>query len=330
MHALGTTALTKLWELIKGSFARGGGSNGVYYIEGASTTEGAWLGSHAGITGYYAGLMVAYKPDVAGSSDGTTLNINGLGAVPVVRNASSAITTHYGASSVVYLVYTEDSGTAYWKCVDYDSDKKVSQYSTTTSASYPLLFKYASGTSSTSTTTNYVRYSNKLYCNPSTGVIAATKFSGALSGNATSATKATQDGNGKVIADTYATKEELSNVTSGGGLTATVLYSHATGTTGTVTLTDSAANYTFIDIISSTGEGRQSGTTRVYQPNGKTVEISTGLVGSNGYHGIFFGRYTVSGTSITPGLNYRWGANLNGTEANDANLLNIIAVIGYK
>lgn len=114
------------------------------------------------------------------------------------------------------------------------------------------------------------------------------------------------------------------------GITAHVLYEDETGTTGTVTLSDSAANYTFLDVICSTDEGRQSGTTRVYKPNGKAFEVSVGLVGANGYHSIWFGRYSVSGNTITPILNYRWGAAFNGTEQLDENTLNIITVIGYR
>lgn len=39
----------------------------------------------------------------------------------------------------------------------------------------------------------------------------ATKFIGPLQGNADTATKATQDANGDIIADTYAKKTELSS-----------------------------------------------------------------------------------------------------------------------
>lgn len=42
--------------------------------------------------------------------------------------------------------------------------------------------------------------------------VTATTFSGSLSGNATSATKATQDGSGNVITSTYATKSNLANI----------------------------------------------------------------------------------------------------------------------
>ena len=56
----------------------------------------------------------------------------------------------------------------------------------------------------------------------------ATTFTGALSGNATSATKATQDGNGKVIADTYATaghSHEWTSVTPTAGTGQTITLS---------------------------------------------------------------------------------------------------------
>jgi hypothetical protein len=62
---------------------------------------------------------------VAGAST-TTLNINNLGAVTVVRNVTTAMSTAYGVNAVVFLTYTVDSsGTAYWKVADYDSDTKA-------------------------------------------------------------------------------------------------------------------------------------------------------------------------------------------------------------
>ena len=100
--------------------------NGVFYIKGTGTTEGVWLGTHSGITEYYEGLMIIYKIPIAGVTGGTTLNINNLGAVSVVRLATSALTTHYPVDGMVHLIYTVDSsGTAYWKVPsDYDSNTK--------------------------------------------------------------------------------------------------------------------------------------------------------------------------------------------------------------
>lgn len=94
--------------------------NGSFYIEGTGSTAGTWLGTHDGITSYYPGLSVLYKIPVAGASS-TTLNINGLGAVKVVRNVSTAISTAYSAKTIIPLVYTVDDTTAYWKIADYNT-----------------------------------------------------------------------------------------------------------------------------------------------------------------------------------------------------------------
>ena len=115
--------------------------NGIYYIEGTGSTAGTWLGSHDEITAYYEGLVVAYKIPVAGAST-TTLNINSLGAVNVVRNVTTAVSTAYAVQAVLVLIYTVDtSGTAYWKVADYDSNTYLRVYRQTTgyNADYPLL-----------------------------------------------------------------------------------------------------------------------------------------------------------------------------------------------
>ncbi|WP_405379129.1 hypothetical protein [Phascolarctobacterium sp.] len=106
-------------------------SNGVYYIEGTGSTAGTWLGSHPDITAYYPGLMVLYKIPIAGAST-TKLNINSLGAVTVVRNVTTAISTAYAAKALVLLTYTLDGTTAYWKVADYDSNTKTTTNSTDT------------------------------------------------------------------------------------------------------------------------------------------------------------------------------------------------------
>lgn len=112
---------------------------------------------------------------------------------------------------------------------------------------------------------------------------------------------------------------------------AKVLYSNSTGTTGTVTLSESAANFTFLDIIFGNGEGRVSGTTRVYSPNGKTAEISANLIGANGYASLYFARYTISGTSMTKSLNNTLSASLNGTwSVSTTGELYVLAVLGWK
>jgi len=95
--------------------------NSVYYVEGnTSGSSGTWTGSITGLTAYYDGLKIAYKIGVAGISTGTTLNLNGLGAIACRRNNGN-LTTHLPVGTVVYLTYTTISGTGYWVWADYDS-----------------------------------------------------------------------------------------------------------------------------------------------------------------------------------------------------------------
>lgn len=145
-------------------------SHGIHYIEGTGDTAGTWLGTHADITEYYAGLVLAYKIGVAGLSSGTTLNINNLGAVTVVKNATSAISTNFAVNSVIFLVYTIDSnGTAYWKAHDYDSNTKTTT-GTSNKASTKLFLTGATSQTSSGTTTYsnskvYIGTDNCLYSN---------------------------------------------------------------------------------------------------------------------------------------------------------------------
>ncbi len=86
---------------------------------------------------------------------------------------------------------------------DNNTDTKTSQTHSTANGAYPILLKNGTGTG---TVTNGALFDGDVTVNPSNGKITAKAFVGALEGNASTATKATQDGGGKVIADTYATK----------------------------------------------------------------------------------------------------------------------------
>lgn len=90
-----------------------------------------------------------------------------------------------------------------------NTDIKVKQTQSTTSNYRALLM----GTSHNATPselsaeeTGQVYKNTSIVACPSTGEIVATKFTGALNGNAATATKATKDGSGNVITSTYTTK----------------------------------------------------------------------------------------------------------------------------
>lgn len=140
---------------------------GVFYIEGDSTTAGIWTGQHEDITEYYPGLMINYKTNVAGVSGGSTLNINSLGAVQVVRNVNTAVTTTYAVGCIINLTYTVDNGTAYWKVADYDVNTKNTTGTSNKAGSKMFIVGATSQTSSGTTTytnTNcYIGTDNKLY-----------------------------------------------------------------------------------------------------------------------------------------------------------------------
>lgn len=153
-------------ELRKALRKKADKENSVFYIEGTGNTAGTWLGAHEGITEYYAGLSVMYKVPVAGAT-ATTLNINGLGAVSVVTNATTAVSTKYPVGSVVLLTYTMDNGTAYWKAADYDADTKNSAGSGAKADTKLFLVgttsQTSSGTTSYSNANCYIGNDNCLY-----------------------------------------------------------------------------------------------------------------------------------------------------------------------
>lgn len=182
---------------------------GVFFIKGEGTTAGTWLGGCSGIDSYYDGLMIAYKIGVAGAST-TTLNINSLGAVKVVKNNNTGISTSFAVNSVIFLVYTVDGSTAYWKAHDYDSNTRnsVGDYQKNNTKLYFVGTTSTDSETSTSYATSYTN--SKVYVDANNVFNAESGFKGNLTGNAATATKATQDASGNVIAETYVKNSQLS------------------------------------------------------------------------------------------------------------------------
>ena len=178
-------------------------SQGIYYIEGTGSTAGTWLGNHNGITEYYNGLVLAYKIPIAGDSDGTTLNINNLGAITVRKNNNSAISTSFPVNSVIFLVYTTDGGIAYWKAHDYDSNTRytVGDYQ----QNGVRLYLVGSKSTNTATSTSYANsYTNaNIYIGTDNKLYATKGFAG-------TADRAISDGAGNNIVNTYETKTDAS------------------------------------------------------------------------------------------------------------------------
>lgn len=115
----------------------------------------------------------------------------------------------------------------------------------------------------------------------------------------------------------------------------TKLYDNASGSTGTVTLSDSAANFSLLEIIVGYSDKVICGNAKIYQPNSKSVDISASTVGGTKSIGMSRTRCTISGNTITQSNNYKTQISLtdSGTvtwATPTANNLYIYSVIGYK
>ena len=219
-HNNSTTAHSDLRTAIDGKANK---SEGAFFVEGSGTTDSTaktstWTGTSDRITEYYDGLTIRYKIGVVGQTT-TTLNINGLGAKPIYLYNTTKLTTQFPVNSIINLIYHADLNSGCWMCSDYDSNTNTQQrvYATTTNTEYPITTRYNTTTGSTYYA-EYGRYSTGVTLNPSTNTITASKFKGALTGNADTATKATQDASGNVITSTYETKSDatskLNNINS--------------------------------------------------------------------------------------------------------------------
>ena len=161
------------------------------FIKGPTTdtTAGTWTGTLTGLTAYDDGLLILYKPAIAGAST-TTLNINSLGAKTVYLNNTTKLTTHYPVNQPILLAYSTSQNSGCWVAIDnYDSnsDTKVRQSLKTDNVNRPLLMAYSDNTVTTANVDNVSYRANVMYANASTGRITATEFAGKLVGTANNA-----------------------------------------------------------------------------------------------------------------------------------------------
>lgn len=92
----------------------------------------------------------------------------------------------------------------------------------------------------------------------------------------------------------------------------TSLYSTSTGNVGTITLSQSAANFTYLEIFYTDNNTRQPNSIKVYSPNGKYVSLSCIEPSTSGSEPRVYIRtsgWTISGTTMTPGRTDLNGSN---------------------
>lgn len=107
-----------------------------------------------------------------------------------------------------------------------------------------------------------------------------------------------------------------------------VLYNSAGGTAGTVTLSDSAENYTYLEIFYRSSGDNACGSVKVFSPNGKLVHLGT-IHYIADYDYAKFALVSVSGSMITFSQNYQIILKSNGSTYSAENAIFITRVVGY-
>ena len=110
----------------------------------------------------------------------------------------------------------------------------------------------------------------------------------------------------------------------------TVLYDDSTGSNGAITLSDSSANYTYLEIFYRNTDSFFS-SIKVYSPNSKTICLSTPFVNQNGLTlNLASAIKLISGTTIS--TSYYGEAKIlsSGNTVSANNNIYITRVVGYK
>lgn len=111
------------------------------------------------------------------------------------------------------------------------------------------------------------------------------------------------------------------------------LYDNTTGTSGTVTLSETSTNFTYLEIFFKSTDDTSYFSQKVYSPNGKNVEAFINMYGASNYrmHSMDK-RYKISGTSITVAQASYVGYYTNGGTpvVNAYDNINIVKVVGYR
>lgn len=111
------------------------------------------------------------------------------------------------------------------------------------------------------------------------------------------------------------------------------LYNNTSGTDGTVTLSETSANFSYFDIFFlDTQGGSKLNSVRVYAPNGKTVNLNSVIKDPTQDVMFFFSSIIqISGTQIT--FTYKASSNMyagSATNYSNTNSIKIVRIDGYR
>lgn len=111
-----------------------------------------------------------------------------------------------------------------------------------------------------------------------------------------------------------------------------VLYSGSSA--GTITLAESASNFDYLEIYFTDNNNRGYAFTKVYEPNGKEIELSVTECSANGVFYLRQTRYTVDGTTLTPSASTAgyvcFYSETTMKQVVGSNYIKIYRVVGYR
>lgn len=111
----------------------------------------------------------------------------------------------------------------------------------------------------------------------------------------------------------------------------TILYDNPSGNNGTITLSDSAENYNYIEIFFFSGKNYAYYSTKIANPNGKNTQLSYSEVGDTLQETYFFKRQIQINDKNIDTMNNNYGLiNFTGTISSKENTIFICKVVGYK
>lgn len=152
---------------------------------GSCSTAAATAEKTVACTGFTlgTGAKITVKFTVTNTAANPTLNVNGTGAKAIYYRGSAISAGYLAANRTYTFIY---NGTQYELIGDINTDtntKVTNTLATTTKA-------YITGTTSATTNTGTQVFDTGVYLDTTAGMLTATTFKGALSGNATTASSA--------------------------------------------------------------------------------------------------------------------------------------------
>lgn len=112
-----------------------------------------------------------------------------------------------------------------------------------------------------------------------------------------------------------------------------VIYDNESGSTGTITLTTAASQYVYLEIYFTDNNNDGGGYTKVYKPNGKVIDLS--LIEASSGATTYYRRteYTISGTSISPNVEFAGYVRISTatpSHTTGTNYIKITRVVGIR